>query len=147
MTKRVYTLKPENGLVDAIKMFKRKKITGAPVLEGGRLVGIITEKDILSVMSIPSLPEPVSPPPFDFVEAMLEMKVNEWEIEKELEKIKTGRVKDVMTRDVVVISPDDDVADAVSLMSERRVNRLPVIDDGKLVGIVTRQDLLKALNK
>ncbi len=145
MTKKVFTLKPEDSLADAIKLFRRKKITGAPVLDNGKLVGIITEKDILTSFALPESPSPVSPPPFDFIEAMLEMKMSEWDLERALERIKEGRVEDVMTKDVITIDPDADVSDAVNLMTEHNINRIPVLKNGKLVGIVTRQDLLKAL--
>jgi CBS domain-containing protein len=67
------------------------------------------------------------------------------EFKKELDRISKFTVKDVMSKEVVFINPDSDLFEAANIMDKYDVNRLPVIDDGKLIGVISRADLIKAL--
>ncbi len=148
MTRNVITVKPTDYISDAIEKMKRHKISGLPVVDdSGKLVGILTDGDIIRALDIPDFPREIfSPPPFDFIEAMIRMKMEEWDIERALETWKKGRVEDVMTKDVITVSEDADIESAADIMLEKGIHRLPVVDEkGKLVGIVTRLDLVKAL--
>jgi CBS domain-containing protein len=73
------------------------------------------------------------------------MKKNCKDFEKELEKISSYKVKDVMTKNVVSASPSMTVIEVAELIEKHDVNRLPIVENGKLVGIVARADLIKAI--
>jgi len=66
-------------------------------------------------------------------------------VRKDVERMTKVRVKDVMSGDVVAVSPDESIFDAAEKMDEHDINRLPVVHNGRLVGIIARSDLVKAL--
>ena len=147
MTKKVVTLKASDLVVDALTTFKKHKITGAPVVDDFNLIGIVTESDILKFVELKDLANDlILPAPFDFFGAVLEMKGEMQVVKEHFERTRKGTVDTVMTKDVVKIEPDAHVSQAAHLMTENKINRLVVVEDGGLVGIVTRSDLLKALS-
>ncbi len=146
MERDVITIEENETIVKAINLMKRHKISGLPVVDKhGNLVGIVTDGDILRALDVPlSDSGIVSPPPFDIIEAVIKAKMEEWDVERALEAWKTGRVKDIMSKNVVYASPDTPVEELADLMLSRGINRIPIVEKGKVVGIVTRLDLLKA---
>nr|AAZ32124.1 CBS domain protein [uncultured euryarchaeote Alv-FOS5] len=148
MTKDVVYVHDNEGIAKVIDIMKKRKISGLPVVNNsGKLIGVVTDGDIIRSLDIPDFPtSAVSPPPFDFIERLIKVKMEEWDVERALEMWKSGKVSDVMTKDPASVHMNDDVEKAADIMLEKNVHRLPVVDDdGKLVGIVTRLDLLKAL--
>ncbi|AIJ05398.1 signal transduction protein with CBS domains [Methanocaldococcus bathoardescens] len=138
----------DNDLIDVIKLFRRNKISGAPVLnKNGKLVGIISESDI--VKTIVTHNEDLNlilPSPLDLIELPLRTALKIEEFMEDLENALKTKVRDVMTRKVIVAKPDMTINDAAKLMVENNIKRLPVVDDeGNLIGIITRGDLIEAL--
>jgi len=114
MTKRVIHLKRDLPLRDAMKLLLRKKISGAPVVDpDGTLVGMLSEKDCLRM----------------FMNGLYDGQVG-------------GTVEDFMTRSLHSCKPTDDLFQVASLFFNHPYRRLPVMDNDKLVGIVTRSDVL-----
>ncbi|MET1124054.1 MAG: CBS domain-containing protein [Archaeoglobaceae archaeon] len=107
MTREVLTVTPETRVAEVLELMLKHKHLGYPVVEDGRIVGVVTLKDIINA-------NPDDP------------------------------VANVMSRSVVTISPDATAFEAFKLMSENEIGRLLVTEDGKLVGIVTRSDIMKA---
>jgi CBS domain-containing protein len=133
MARRPITIDPEAPLATAIAVMREKKIRHLPVVDDvGRLVGIITDRDLRSATLAPALAEFL---PSDLRRA----------IENATEMLEELRVKDAMTWSVVTTRPDASVAEAAAVMFERRIGSLPVRENGKLVGIVTERDIFKAL--
>lgn len=123
MTKDVIVVEPSASLADAMKVLRENRIRRLPVVEGGELVGIVTEKDLLSA-------SPSSATTLDI-----------WEIHYMISKVK---VEEIMTKDVITVSNDAPLEEAARMMSERKVGALPVLDDrNKLVGIITETDIFK----
>lgn len=127
MTTSVVTLDPDTGTSDAVAMLRRHGIGGAPVVEGGRVIGVATVSDLSAL-----LPKAQSTGPFL--------------------RPQRGRpdrcVRDVMTETAVVAVPDEPLARAIVRMDDARVDRLPVVDaGGRLVGILARDDVLRAVAK
>lgn len=114
----VFTVGPETTLEEAYRFLLEKGIRHLPVVQDGRLVGIITDRDIRLATSHLN---PKGPCPG------------------------CTRVEEVMTRGVVTAHPLDPVEEAARVMRERKIGCLPVLEDGELVGIVTGIDLLDAL--
>jgi len=133
MLKQPITIDPEAPLATAIAVMREKEIRHLPVVDHfGRLVGIITDRDLRSAALAPALTE--------FLPVGLRRAV-----EGAAEVLQVLRVKDAMTWGVATTRSDASVAEAGAVMFERRIGSLPVCEHGKLVGIVTERDIFKAL--
>ncbi len=133
MTSRVITLEPGDTLYEVTKKLAQNHITGAPVVQEGKVVGMISERDILRA-ALPPTPEGGL--------SVLDVLTQPEAVDHSPEKT----AQDVMGTLVVEISPDASVWEAAAEMEQRGVNRLPVVDDnGELVGIMSRADLVKVM--
>ena len=119
MTREVVTVGPETTAAEALALCREKGIRHLPVLEGGWLVGMISDRDLRS--ATPALGDP------DRAQA--------------LERI---RVADEMAKEVATVRPEDPIEEAAIEMYERKIGCLPVVDDDDLVGIVTSSDVMRA---
>jgi CBS domain-containing protein len=124
MSTDVATIGRNDELTIADDIMKMKRLRHLPVVEEGRLVGILTQRDLFH--------------------AALSTALNFGE-KAQKEFLKTVVVKEVMTDEVRTIGPDADVKEAARLLIEHRIGCLPVVDNGKLVGIVSETDLLRAI--
>ncbi len=147
MNKNVITCKPSDSVSVLAKLFKENHISGMPVIEKGKVVGIVSETDLLKLFKTPEVSgELWLPSPLEIIEIPLRNLVRFEEFKKALEDIKLKHVSEIMNKTVHSISPDDSLEDASSVMVRYRVNRLPVIENGKLVGIVARSDIISGLS-
>ncbi|MCD6371640.1 MAG: CBS domain-containing protein [Candidatus Aenigmarchaeota archaeon] len=124
MKKKVTILKPEARVLEARKLMIMKNIKRIPIVSGNSLVGIVTERDIAQALG-------------------LFRKVSEgrhWD-----ERLKQIYVEQIMSKDLVVVKPSDTLGKCVKLMLENGISGLPVIEEGKLVGIITKTDLIRVL--
>lgn len=124
MTSDLFTLSPEQTCHEALAEFKRRRIRRAPVIENGRLVGIVSERDLLRVL--PGTCGQASTPAGEAGMAV--------------------PIRDVMISDMATLGPNDHLAKAADLMLKRRIGGVPVVQDGKLKGIITESDVFKALH-
>jgi CBS domain-containing protein len=130
------TLGPEQTVEDVIKLFAESGISGAPVVEDGRLAGIITEGDLIFRDA-----EIRAPGFLDILGGVIPL--GNWdEYRQETLKSAGVTVGEVMTGDVITISPDASLAEAATIMAEERIKILPVTEEGSLRGVVTRMDIL-----
>ena len=135
MTRPVVTVSPEAGIDAAVRLLLGHRISALPVVDDdGRLVGIVSEGDLLRRLGHGGphrrwreLFRPASQPAADGIATH------------------GKRVRDVMTRDTVAVEELTGVADIVDLLQSRRIRRVPVVRDGRPVGIVSRADLLPVL--
>lgn len=142
MTREVITAQPQDRVEEVTKLLVENKISGIPVVDGERrVVGMVTEKDLMVKASELKVPFYVTL--FDSI-IFLE---NPIRFNNDLKKYTAVRVKDAMTERVVVVEEDAPVSDVVEIMQSKRINRVPVVRHGKLVGIITRNDVLKSLVK
>lgn len=111
MTPVVRTASPMQSLVEAARLMRTEDAGSIPVVEDNRLVGIVTDRDI----TIRGIAEGVDP--------------------------KTTTVADVASSEVVTVSPDQDLDEALTMMARHQVRRLPVVEDGNLVGILAQADV------
>ncbi len=130
------TLDPVETVEGAIKLFAESGISGAPVIEGGRLAGIVTEGDLIFRDA-----DIKSPGFLDILGGLVPL--GSWdEYRREALKSAGVTVDEVMTTDVITVSPDTTLSEAATIMAERRVKILPITEDGALRGVVTRMDIL-----
>jgi CBS domain-containing protein len=130
------TLGPEQTVEDAIKLFAESAISGAPVVEDGRLAGIVTEGDLIFRDA-----DIKSPGFLDILGGVIPL--GNWdEYRQEALKSAGVTVGEVMTREVLTVGPDASLAEAATIMAEERVKIVPVAEDERLRGVVTRMDIL-----
>jgi acetoin utilization protein AcuB len=120
MKQQVLTLGPEASAFEALRLCRERRIRHIPVVKDERLVGIISDRDLRDAS--PPLGDP------DRVSTMKEI-----------------RLEDVMTREVITTHPEDTIVHAAREMYERKIESLPVVDEEKLLGIVTSSEVMRAL--
>jgi acetoin utilization protein AcuB len=128
MKRPVVTIKPRDSARHARELMEQQRINQLPVVTDGRLVGIVTDRDLRD--AFPSVFESVEP-------AGRRRRAGGTDPA-------TIPVEDVMTRDVLTLGPSELIADAARLMRRERIGALPIIEGGRLVGILTRSDVLDA---
>ena len=139
MTKDVVTVRPDTSVHGIAELMVKKRISGVPVVsEAGALVGIIGQGDLLHRAEVGT--ERRS-------KWWLRMLANSNELARDYTKAHGLKAEDVMTRKVISIDANDDLAVAADIMDRQRLKRLPVMRDGKLVGILTRTDLIRVLSE
>lgn len=144
MTRPVASIPPGLSLAEAATRMSRRGISGLPVItEGGRLVGVVSQKDILRVLASRAglrLPGSV----LDLVLARSAAGRSDL-AERCRSVLDSTAVRDAMSKPARTVGPDVLLDDAVRLLVAGKINRLPVVSKGKVVGIVTRTDLLSGL--
>ena len=137
MTHPVITVVPGTSIAEAARLMLQHRISGLPVVGSNGGV-IITEGDLLKRAETGSAPRHPM---------WLELLLGPGRLAEEYTHAHARKVGEAMTSDIASVTPSTDVADLVQLMNKRRIKRVPVIDDGRLVGIVSRANLVRALVK
>jgi len=144
----VITCKPDDSVSTLVDMFKNNHISGMPVVENEKVVGIVSETDLLKLFKTPEISvDMFLPSPFEIIEMPIRSVIRFEEFKKALEDIRMKPVRDIMKKKIYSISPESTLEDASSIMVKHRINRLPVIENGKLVGILVRSDIIRGLSK
>ncbi|WP_419779613.1 CBS domain-containing protein [Maridesulfovibrio sp.] len=142
MTSGALTLEPDSDVATAAKLMLEKHLNGLPVVDrSGKLIGVLCQSDLVAQqksISMPSL--------FTILDGFISFSSNE-DMEREVNKIAATKVEHAMTPDPVTIGPDTGIEKIADLMVERKFYTLPVVEDGKLVGVVGKEDVLKVLAK
>jgi CBS domain-containing protein len=115
MNKNVVTCNPLETLTVIVNKFELFNVSGVPVVEKGKLVGIICQSDILR------------------------------RLQEEGRKLQDLTVKDAMIEDVVTVPPTESVVEVAKIMIEKKINRIPVVENNAVIGIVTRTDIVRAV--
>lgn len=111
MTRKVWTIRPEVSVQEVAHLLSRERISGVPVVdETGKVIGIVTEADIISKVDREGL-----------------------------------RVADIMSHDITAVEEETAVSEIAMLLTERKIKRVPVLRDGKVIGIVSRADIVHAV--
>ncbi len=142
MTSAVATVREDSSVQDLAKLLTRKKISGAPVIDDeNRVVGIVSEGDLVSQDADIHFPH--------YIELLGNIIYLESvkKYEERLEKAAASLVGEIMTTDVVTVQKDAPLHEIATVMTEKKVNRLPVVDGDILVGIITRGDVVRAMAK
>jgi len=142
MNAKPRSVAPELGLPDLERRFLEERITGFPVVEAGRLVGIVSRSDIIRQLSVEqSLGEVIA----DYYRVQQDDPASEIatvaeHVGRRMEEL---HVRDVMIDQLITVAPDAPVRDVAKLILERHIHRVPVVEEGALVGIVTTMDLVR----
>ncbi len=140
MTKTVISVSPETEIIHATKLLLENRINGLPVIdETGKLVGILCQSDLIAQQK--KLPIPSF---FTFLDGLITLSPLK-QIEKEAQKIAAITVSQAMTPNPVTVRPDTNIEEVAALMVDNNFHTIPVVDEGKLVGIVGKEDVLRTL--
>jgi acetoin utilization protein AcuB len=124
MSRPVIAVTPEDPINEVLAMFRNEHIRRAPVMKEGKLVGIVSERDLLNAS--PSSATTLSV----------------WELNYLISKVK---VKNVMSKKVITVDADTPIEEAAKIMADKKIGGLPVVSSGKVVGMITETDLFKIL--
>ena len=122
MSRPVITVTPETPVHDALAMFKRERIRRAPVMQNGKLIGIVSASDLMNAS-----PSPVT-------------SLSVWEMNYLISKV---TVKQVMSKKVITVDVATPIEEAARIMADLKIGGMPVMRDGKVVGMITETDLFK----
>ncbi|MGB3906947.1 MAG: CBS domain-containing protein [Methanomethylovorans sp.] len=147
MNTDVIVCDPRTTISEASQLLKKHNISGLPVVENGKVVGIVSEGDLLKLLEVPEPGGLWLPSPFEVIEIPIRELLNWEETKHMLDDIGSKPVREIMQKNVHVISPENSIQDAAKLITKYKVNRLPVIEDGVLVGIITRGDIIHGLGR
>lgn len=148
MTSNVIFVGPDETVGDAVKKLAEHGISGSPVLNAdGELMGIITEADILNALKVKYKRLQMIYPSLSLVSVAFVEKFDDKEAVEAFNEIASSKVSELMMKNVVTIESGSELGHVVQLMMEKNVNRIPVMDRGKLVGIVSRADIIRGLAK
>jgi acetoin utilization protein AcuB len=123
MTQSLITVNPSTSVTEAKAIMSKERIRHLLVTDGGKLVGLVTDRDIRLNLASPAT------------------SLSVWELNYLLARLTVG---DVMTKSLIVIAPDRDAGEAARIMLEHRIGALPVLDGTRLVGILTETDIVRA---
>ena len=140
MTRELITVSPEMEIVHAAKLLLENRINGVPVMDKmGKLVGILCQSDLIAQQKkfpIPSF--------FTLLDGLIPL-ISKKQIEQQVRKIAAITVAQAMTPNPVTVQPEMDIEEVAALMVDNNFHTIPVVEEGELVGIVGKEDMLRTL--
>jgi CBS domain-containing protein len=145
MTKTVTTVTPDTLVKDAAAILALRNISGVPVVDDGKIVGIFSEADVLKSIKTTKKDMRLIYPSISTLGIAFQEEVTQREIIEAYEEIGQKPVKEIMSTRVVTVAPDIPINEVIVQMVQKSINRLPVVDKNVLVGIITRGDVIRGL--
>ena len=140
MTANPQTIAPDDDIVTAARIMREKRYNGLPVVESdGTLIGIICQSDLINQhkrLNIPSL--------FTILDGIIPLRSGS-DMDAEMRKISASKVAEAMTPAPTSVTEEAPIDEIATLMVDNKYHSLPVVRDGKLVGIVGKEDILRTL--
>ena len=139
MTKDVVTVRPSMGVHELAELFLAKNISGAPVLDSqGKLLGVVLEEGVIFQ------DKKVHLPTFLHI-SMGFITLGVKRLEEEIKKITASTVSNIMEENILTVSSQDTVEDVATRMIEKDIYYCPVVEDEKLVGVITKRDIVRSI--
>ncbi len=140
MTGGVITVTKGTSIKELSGLFIKHKVNGFPVVDDdGQLIGIVTEGNLIEQNKNLHIPTVIS-----LFDAVIYLESGK-KFEEEMKRYSATRVEDIFTANVVTVSPGTSVQEVASLMAEKSVHSIPVVDDNKILGIIGKLDVIKGL--
>jgi CBS domain-containing protein len=140
MTTDVVTVQEDTTIEQLAKVFVDRNITGVPVLSAdGKLIGMVTEHDLISQNKKLHIPTVMR-----LFDAFIPLGGSA-SIEKEIQRMSASTVGEICTRELITISGETSLDEIATIMSEKGVHHLPIVQDGALVGVVDRHDVIEGI--
>jgi CBS-domain-containing membrane protein len=142
MTADVVSVKPSTSVEDLARLFVTHRISGAPVVDDkGDLVGIVTENDLISQNKRLHIPTVIR-----LFDAFI-MLGSQSKIEREIKKMAAATVDKICAKKVITVSADAPLEEIATIMAEKKVHLIPVVEGRRLVGIIGKIDLIRSMSK
>ena len=142
MEVNVISLTPDTDITAAAEILFNNHINGVPVVDDdGKLVGILCQSDLIFQQKTLSLP-----PIITFLDGIFPLRSSK-KMEAELEKMAAVTVSKAMVKNPVTVSPDTPITEVAALMVEKHFHTIPVVDEGKVQGVIGKEDILKIMMK
>jgi CBS domain-containing protein len=142
MTKEIHTVHPDTEITALAKKFVEYNVNAMPVVDdAGKLVGMVTQTDLVEQDKPLHIPTVISL--FDWVIYLESPK----KFTEEVRKVTARRVAEICGRDVVTCAPEDSVPTIANLMVDNKVHLVPVLSDGRMVGVVSRLDIIRSMSE
>ena len=140
MSKQLITILPDKTVRDLAELLTIHKVSGVPVLdESGELLGVASQSDLVAQNKLPHIPKAITL--FDWViylEGMGRLKA-------EMNKMSGTLVKDIMSKEVVTVGPETTLEEVATIMSDKKMHTIPVVEQGRLVGVIGKLDIVGSL--
>lgn len=142
MTSEVITVTPDTDIATAVRILLDNRINGVPVVDGdGNLEGILCQSDLI----VQQKDAPI-PPILTILDGIIPLSSSK-KFEKELLKMAASSVRDAMVSDPVTVAPDTPLGEIAALMVEQHFHTIPVVEKGRVVGIIGKEDILKTISR
>jgi len=142
MTEQVVTVQKSLTLRELSDLFIKHHVNGFPVVDNdGNLVGVVTEKDLIEQNKNLHIPTVIA-----LFDAVIYLESDE-KFEKEVKRFTGTKVEDIYQQDVVTVSPDTEINEVAALMANKGIHTLPVVDNGKLAGVIGKLDIIKGMGR
>ncbi len=139
MTKDVITVKPATTVEDFARLLIKHGISGVPVVDDNEnLIGVVTENDLIRKNSRLHIPTVLR-----LFDAFITIGTSKLEVE--IKKMASSTVGEICIRNVITVGDETSMEDVATIMTEKNVHLLPVLKEGKLVGIIGKKDLIKGV--
>lgn len=140
MTKEIVTVTPEMGVEELASLLWEKKLGGAPVVDAeGQLLGVVTESDLIDQNKKVHIPTVLS-----ILDSMIFLE-NPTKLDQEIKKMTGTKVADIFSSNPVTVIEATTLEELASIMADRRVHTLPVTREGRLVGVIGKSDIIRAM--
>lgn len=142
MTKEVISVSPDLVVEKLAEIFWENRISGAPVVDdNGTVIAIVTENDLIDQNKKVHIPTMIA-----ILDSVIMLEKAD-KIEKEIRKMTGTAVKDICSDTLITVGPETPLDEVATIMAEKQVHTLPVLADGKLIGVVGKSDIIKTMAK
>ncbi|CCQ91382.1 CBS domain containing membrane protein [Nitrospina gracilis 3/211] len=142
MTRKVVTVKKDLTLRELSNLFLEHRVNGFPVVDDDSvLIGVVTEKDLIEQNKNLHIPTVIA-----LFDAVIYLESDE-KFEKEVKRFTGTRVEDIFQQNVLTVEPDTDMNEVATLMANHDIHTLPVVEGGKLVGVIGKVDVIKCMSE
>ena len=140
MTQDVVTVNKNQPIGDLSKIFIENHFNGVPVLDNtGKVVGVVTQGDLIEQNKNLHIPTVIA-----LFDAVLFLE-SEKKFEDDLKKITGSKIEDIYHKNLITVSPDTDLNEIITLMAEKDIHTLPVLDGDKLIGIIGKRNIIREM--
>ncbi len=140
MSRDVITVRPETSLRELAEILSERNINGVPVVDDdGDVIGVVSESDLVEQnkpLHIPTV--------FVILDSIIPLE-NPWRMQKEFKRLTASKVEDIYSHPAICIKPDADITEVARIMSEKQIHTIPVVDRGRLVGVIGKVDVIRSL--
>jgi CBS domain-containing protein len=140
MTSNVISVTTETTIKELVNLFSEHNVSGAPVIDKtGNLIGVVTENDLIDQTKKLHIPTVIT-----ILDSIFYLE-NPSKMEKEMKKMAGTKVLDIYTPHPVSVKPEATIEEIATIMAEKNIHTLPVLEDGKIIGIIGKRDIIKTL--